>query len=267
MRIIANNIYHWNCVDIMKSMDDFSIDLTVTSPPYDDLRNYKWYHFPFEEIAKELFRITKKWWVVVWVVWDKVKNWNKSLTSFRQALYFQEIWFNVHDTMIYRKKNTPFMRSNGYTNCFEWMFVFSKWKPKTFNPITTSTVRQWFEPMPVNKWPDGVNNKILRELKSEKNLTNIWDYAVWLHWTTSDKFAFEHTAMFPEKLAEDHIISRTNKWDIVFDPMCGAWTTCKMAKKNNRDYIWCDISEEYVNIAKKRVEVIQNEPNNQSLFS
>ncbi|MFA7284848.1 MAG: site-specific DNA-methyltransferase [Candidatus Absconditabacterales bacterium] len=248
-------------------MEDLSVDLTVTSPPYDDLRIYKGYHFPFEDIANELFRITKIGGIVVWVVGDKIKNGDKSLTSFRQAIYFQEIGFNVHDTMIYKKKNTPFMRSNGYTNCFEWMFVFSKGKPKTFNPITTSTVRQGFEPMPVNKGPDGLNTKVLRELKPEKNLTNIWEYAVGLHGTTSDKFAFEHTAMFPEKLAEDHIISRTNEGDTVFDPMCGSGTTCKMAKKNNRNYIGCDISQEYVDISRKRVEVIQNGKDSQSLFS
>jgi len=267
MKIDQNSIHQANCVDFMNEMDEESIDLVVTSPPYDDLRDYKGYSFPFEKIAQWLFRVVKKWWVVVWVVWDKIKKWNKSLTWFKQALYFQEIWFNVHDIMIYKKKNTPFMRSNGYTNCFEFMYIFSKWSPKTFNPIKEWTVRQWFETMPVNKWPDGKNNKVLRELKAEKTLNNIWEYAVWLHWTTSDKFAFEHPAVFPEKLAEDHIISWTNENDIVFDPMCWSWTTCKMALKNNRKYIWCDISIEYVNISQKRIETITNcSQGNQSLF-
>lgn len=121
----------------MKKLPNDCIDLVVTSPPYDDLRNYKGYKFDFENIAKELFRITKKGGVVVWVVGDKIKNGNKSLTSFRQSLFFQEIGFNVHDVMIYRKKNTPFMRSNAYTNCYEFMFVFSKGKPNTFNPLKT----------------------------------------------------------------------------------------------------------------------------------
>lgn len=256
MIINTDNIYTWNCVDIMSKMPEKIVDLVVTSPPYDNLRSYNWYHFPFEEIVKWLYRVVKKWWVVVRVVGDKIKKWNKSLTSFRQAIHFQESWFNMHDVMIYKKKNTPFMRSNWYTNCFEFMHVFSKWSPNTFNPIKTWTVRQWYEPMPVSKWPDWVNNKVLKELKKEKNLTNIREYAVWLHWTTSDRFAFKHTAMFPEKLAEDHIISRTNEWDLVFDPMCWAGTTCKMAKKNNRKYIWCDISDEYVDLAKKRVELV-----------
>jgi site-specific DNA-methyltransferase (adenine-specific) len=103
----------------MRKIGPGSIDLTVTSPPYDDLRNYKGYNFNFEEIADGLFEVTKLGGMVVWVVGDKIIKGNKTLTSFKQALYFQQIGFNVHDVMIYKKKNTPFMRSNAYTNCFE----------------------------------------------------------------------------------------------------------------------------------------------------
>lgn len=248
-----NKIYRSDCVEFMKSMDENSIDLTVTSPPYDELRNYKGYSFDFENIAKQLFRITKKGGIVVWVVGDKIKKGNKSLTSFKQALYFQQVGFNVHDVMIYRKKNTPFMRTNGYTNCFEFMFILGKGSPKTFNPLKVKTIRQGKEMLPFNKGADGINRKVLGELKSEKTMTNIWEYAVGLGGSTRDKLAFEHPAIFPEKLAEDHILSWTNQDDVVFDPMCGSGTTCKMAKKNNRHYIGCDISEDYVSLAKKRL--------------
>ncbi|MFH1170526.1 MAG: site-specific DNA-methyltransferase [Candidatus Vogelbacteria bacterium] len=237
----------------MKSMDENSIDLTVTSPPYDELRDYKGYSFDFENIAKQLFRVTKKGGIVVWVVGDKIKKGNKTLTSFKQALSFQQVGFNVHDVMIYKKKNTPFMRSNAYTNCFEFMFVLSKDSPKTFSPLKTKTVRQGKEMLPFNKGADGVNKKILGELKPEKTMTNIWDYAVGFGGSTSDRLAFEHPAIFPEKLAEDHILSWSKEGEIVFDPMCGSGTTCKMAKKNNRHYIGCDISEDYVKLAKKRL--------------
>lgn len=238
----------------MKSMEEGYIDLTVTSPPYDQLRNYKGYNFDFEKIAKNLYRVTKMGGIVVWVVGDKIHNGNRSLTSFKQALFFQECGFNVHDVMIYKKKNTPFMRTNAYTNCYEFMFVFSKGKPNTFTPLKEKTVRQGFEMMPFNKGPDGVNNKTLKELKAEKFRTNIWEYAVGLGGSTNDRDSFKHPAIFPEKLAEDHIISWTKPGDIVFDPMCGSGTTCKMAKKNNRIYIGCDISEDYVMIAKQRLE-------------
>jgi site-specific DNA-methyltransferase (adenine-specific) len=255
IQVKTNKIYHSDCIFLMRSMADKSVDLTVTSPPYDDLRNYQGYYFDYETIVKELFRVTKNGGVVVWVVGDKIKNGNRSLTSFKHALFFQECGFNVHDIMIYKKKNTPFMRSNAYTNCYEFMFVFSKGKPNTFNPMKERTVRQGFEMVVHNKGADAVNRKVLKELKSEKTKTNIWEYAVGLHGSTSDKEAFKHPAIFPEKLAEDHILSWSNEGDIVFDPMCGSGTTCKMAKKHKRLYIGCDISEEYVNVAKKRLEV------------
>ncbi len=253
-KIEINNVYTADCVEFMKKMEENSVDLTVTSPPYDELRHYNGYDFNFENIAKELYRITKKGGVVVWVVGDKIKKGNKSLTSFKQALFFQSIGFNVHDVMIYRKKNTPFMRNNGYTNCFEYMFVFSKGSPKTFNALKTKTVRQGEAMLPFNKGADGINRKILGELKPEKTLTNIWEYAVGLGGTTSDKIAFEHPAVFPEKLAEDHILSWSNIGDIIFDPMCGSGTTCKMAIKNKRKYLGCDISKEYIEITKKRLK-------------
>lgn len=139
--------------------------------------------------------------------------------------------------MIYQKKNTPFMRSNAYTNCYEFMFVFSKGKPKTFNPLKTKTARSGLEKLVTNKKADGINKKVIGELKTEKTLTNIWEYAVGLGGSTNDKIAFEHTAIFPEKLARDHILSWSNENDIVFDPMSGSGTTCKVAKLNNRFYL------------------------------
>ena len=249
-----NEILCGDAAEIMKAMPPNSIDLTITSPPYDELRNYKSYIFNFEGIARELFRITKKGGVLVWVVGDKINKGNRSLTSFRQALFFQDLGFNTHDVMIYKKKNTPFMRSNAYTNCYEFMFVFSKGSPETFNPLKTKTVRQGQEMLPFNKRADGINKKTLGELKPEKTMTNIWEYAVGLHGSTSDKIAFQHTAIFPEKLAEDHILSWTKIGDIVFDPMCGSGTTCKMAAINKRKYIGCDISKEYVKLTKERLK-------------
>jgi site-specific DNA-methyltransferase (adenine-specific) len=246
-----------NCVDVLKNIEENAVDLTVTSPPYDNLRNYNGYSFDFNSIAKELYRVTKIGGIVVWVVGDKI-NGGRSLTSFKQALFFQEIGFNVHDVMIYAKKNTPFMRSNAYTNAYEYMFVLSKGKPKTFNPIKEETVRQGFEMVVASKGADAKNNKVLKELKKEKVKTNIWYYAVGLGGTTKDKEAFKHPAVFPEKLARDHILSWSNEGDIVLDPMCGSGTTCKIAKMHNRHFIGIDISEEYIKIAQKRMEKIND---------
>lgn len=253
IEIRPDEIYNYDCVEFMESMDENYVDLTVTSPPYDNLRNYNGYRFDFERIAQSLYRVTKKGGIVVWVVNDKISKGNRTLTSFKQALYFQACGFNVHDVMIYRKKNTPFMRSNAYTNCYELMFVFSKGKPNTFNPLTEKTVRQGLAMVVHHKGADAVNKKVLKELKAEKTKTNIWDYAVGLGGSTNDKEAFRHPAIFPEKLAEDHIVSWSNAGDLVFDPMCGSGTTCKMARRHSRRYIGCDISIEYVEIARKRV--------------
>ncbi len=251
-----NNIYNVDCLVGMKKMPNECVDLVVTSPPYDDLRDYNGYSFNFQEIAKELFRVVKKGGVMVWIVGDKIKNGNRSLTSFKQCIYFQDIGFNVHDVMIYQKKNTPFMRSNAYTNCFEFMFILSKGKVNTFNPLKTKTVRHGVEKLVSNKKADGINNKVVAELKKEKTLINIWSYAVGLGGSTNDKIAFEHTAIFPEKLARDHILSWTNEGDLVFDPMSGSGTTCKMAKLSQRNYLGMEISEKYTELAIKRLKMI-----------
>lgn len=254
---ILNNLFVCDCVEFMNKLPDNCIDLTITSPPYDNLRCYNGYSFDFKSIALNLYRITKNGGVVVWVVGDKI-NKGRTLTSFKQALYFQEIGFFMHDVMIYAKKNTPFMRSNAYTNCYEYMFILSKGKPKTFNPIKEKTVRSGFEKLVANKKSDGVNKKVLKELKTEKTKNNIWFYAVGLGGTTADREAFKHPAVFPEKLAEDHILSWSNENDIVFDPMCGSGTTCKMSLINKRNYIGVDISEDYIKIAKQRLNKVEN---------
>ncbi len=254
--IEINKLYAMDCIELMKQMDESSVDLTVTSPPYDDLRRYKGYTFDFQNIAKGLYRVTKDGGIVVWVVGDRI-NGGFSLTSFKQGLFFKEkVGFKIHDVMIYRKKNTPFMRTNAYTNCYEFMFVLAKGKPKTFHPLKEKTKRSGFEMLPFNKKADGVNKKVLGELKKEKTRTNIWEYAVGLGGTTSDRIAFQHPAVFPERLAQDHILSWTNPGDLVFDPMCGSGTTCKMAKILGRNYIGCDISKEYVVIAKQRLNSV-----------
>lgn len=260
-----NQIHNCDCVEGMKQLEDCSIDLTVTSPPYDDLRKYNGFSWDFESVAKELYRVTKEGGVVVWVVGDKIKNGNKSLTSFRQALLFQELGFNVHDVMIYKKRNTPFMRSNAYTNCYEYMFVFSKGKLKTFNPIKEPTVRSGMEMLVSNKGSDGINNKVMRELKTEKTKTNIWEYAVGMGGSTKDKIAFKHPAIFPEKLVRDHIVSWSNEGEVVLDPFMGSGTTAKVALETNRKFVGFEISKEYCDIANERIKGIQQETLN-SLF-
>ena len=229
------------------------VALTVTSPPYEDLRNYKGYSFDAESMLAALYRVTRPGGVCVWVVGDRINS-GRSLVSFEHAFMARQCGFTVHDVMIYQKKNTPFMRSNAYTNCYEFMFVFSKGSPAVFNPLKTPTKRSGWETAVANKGPDAVNSKVPVELKKEKTRTNIWEYAVGMGGSTRDKIAFQHPAVFPEKLAQDHILSWSDKGDLVLDPMCGSGTTCKMADAHGRDWIGIDISSEYINIARERIK-------------
>lgn len=249
-----DKIYCAESVQFMKdNIPDNFIDLTVTSPPYDDLRDYNGYTFNYKEMAKELYRITKDGGVVVWVVGDKTNKGSETGTSFKQALYFKEVGFNLHDTMIYAKsKIVPTdPKCNRYYQGFEYMFVFSKGKPKTCNYIRVPSKHAGKKTVSINRKEDGslrsdrVDKQKGRTVAKTKIKSNIWEYA--------SQSVKGHPAPFPEELAKDHIVSWSNEGDIVFDPMCGSGTTCKMAALNNRNYIGIDISQEYVNIANERL--------------
>ena len=250
--IELNKFYIGESVQFMKENlpDDF-IDLTVTSPPYDDLRKYKGFEFDYKTMLKELYRVTKNGGVVVWIIGDKTDKGSETLTSFTHALYAKEIGFNVHDTMIYEKQNPqPQIKSKRFTNCFEYMFVFSKGTPKTCNYLMEECKDAGRVLNNTNRLPNGEtigfvsNGKPVNKTKIRRN---IWKYDAGFNRTTKDKIAFQHPAIFPDQLAEDHILTWSNEGDIVLDPMCGAGTTCKMAWLNNRKFIGIDISEEYIN--------------------
>ena len=245
----VNKIYNENCLDTMARMEDGFIDLIVTSPPYDDLRTYNGYSFPFKEIATELYRITKKGGVVVWVVGDKTHNGCETLTSFKQALFFKEIGFNV-DTNIYQKQNYKPVNAKRYDNVFEYIFVLSKGKPKTFNPIMVEKARVKKENGKYRQ-KDGTFKENIRKANKLKKHTNIFSYSIGGH--IADVIAFKHPAIFPEQLANDHILSWTNEGDLVYDCFMGSGTTAKMSKLNNRNYIGSEISEEYCNISNERL--------------
>jgi len=257
---LLNDVYVGDNVKFMQKLPDNCIDLTVTSPPYDDLRTYNGYSFDFEAVAQELYRITKPGGVVVWVVGDKTVKGTETLTSFRQALYFKEIGFNVHDTMIYEKRGglKPNPAIPRYAPDFEYMFILSKGKPKTFNEIRVpcSTAGEMLGNGKKMRKETGELVQITKtheKVQETKRKGNIWTYGVGFNKTTTDKYAFEHPAMFPEQLAFDHITSWSDVGDIIFDPFTGSGTTLKMALLADRKYLGVDISEEYIEIAKKRI--------------
>jgi len=259
---LVNKIHNENCLETMAKMPDDFIDLTVTSPPYDGLRDYNGYSFQFEDIAKELYRVTKQGGVVVWVVCDSTIKGSETGTSFKQALYFKECGFNLHDTMFYKKKTYGPVdsRQYRYANVIEYMFVFSKGKPKTFNKLTQlksekTLQRQKHKSGGNRRKPNGEMRSIGGLSDSNyKMRENVWEYVNGGNYA-NDSYALKHPAVFPEQLVQDHIISWSNEGDLVYDPFIGSGTVAKMSILNNRNWIGSEISSEYCEIIKERVKI------------
>lgn len=265
-------LYEGDAVEQLKQIPDESIDLVITSPPYDNMRFYSatndkelktiWNFEKFKIIAKELYRIVKKGGIVVWIVGDATINGSETGNSFRQALYFKDkCGFNIHDTMIFEKTGFNFPSKNRYHQIFEYMFVFSKGKPKTFNPIIDRK----------NKWKGSWGNTMVRQkdgsLKNMGKTTlnkygkrlNIWRIKNGKGFAHKDQLAYKHPATFPESLAKDHIISWSNENNVVLDTLCGSGTTLKMAEKLGRKWIGIEINKEYCEIAKQRILTLKKE--------
>ena len=243
-----NKVIHGDCLEVMATFPDNYIDLTVTSPPYDNLRDYKGYDFDFEGIANQLYRITKQGGVVVWVVSDATVKGNETGTSFKQALYFKETGFKLHDTMIWTKDGGGAVGSNKcYTQNWEYMFVFSKGDISTYNLIYDKPNASYGQDKSGvgRRLKTGEHKREARKPSQQYSRRNNYWYI--------PTERGEHPAVFPEQLAHDHIISWSNPGDLILDPMCGSGTTCKMAMATGRNYIGIDISEEYCEIARKRI--------------
>ena len=256
-------LYNGDCLEVMKNIPDNSIDLTVTSPPYDNLRTYngnisQWSFEKFKKIAKELYRVTANGGVVVWVVGDATIKGSETGTSFKQALWFMECGFNLHDTMIYQKAQACFGSNKCYLQSFEYMFVLSKGTPKTIHLIyDRKNKRNGIESMASSGLTkDGKkSSRVKKEIKEYGRRKNIWEYGVGGGKTG-------HPAVFPESLAKDHIISWSNPIDIVFDPFMGSGTTGVACINTNRRFIGIELDKEYFEIAQNRIEKAIKERDN-----
>ena len=238
---MLNKIHVENCLETLAKMPDGFVDLVVTSPPYDDLRKYNGYSFDFEAIAKELFRVVAGGGVVVWVVGDAVHKGSESGSSFRQALFFMSLGFNLHDTMIYEKNSSTYPASatgNRYSQIFEYMFVFTKGKPKTAKLICDKP----------NKWAGfkDFSGKLKNPVPEFSPRNNIWRYVTSFN-------GVKHPAPFPEQLAIDHVLSWSAVGDVVYDPFMGSGTTAKACVLTGRSWVGSEISSAYVEIALKRL--------------
>lgn len=250
-----------DCIEEMQKLidDGTRVDLTVTSPPYDNTRDYDgtltWNFDIFKKCADLLYEITADGGIVIWVVNDSVINGSESGTSFKQALYFKEIGFKLHDTMIFQKSNYIPLTHNRYEQTFEYMFCFSKGKPKTFNPIRIPCKnagkvesyggkrRRVLDEKQAMRNPEETTYKATKDTKYHPN---IFSYTVGGQKTG-------HPAVFPDKLAEDQIISWSNEGDLIFDPFMGSGTTGKMAIIRNRNFLGIEKVNKYFDIALERV--------------
>lgn len=249
---MMNNVLCGDNTSLILQQENSSVDLILTSPPYDDLRQYNGYCFDFCQISKELFRVLKVGGVLVWVIGDQVKNKSETGTSFKQVIKFMDIGFLLHDTMIFEKNSSTFparKEGNRYTQIFEYMFVLCKGHPKTANLICDKE----------NKWAGfkDYSGKLKKPVPQFSPRTNIWRY-------TTSKNSTGHPAPFPLELARDHILSWTNENDLVLDPFAGSGTTGVACKELNRNFVGYEISQEYTDLANARIE--QVEKTQQTLF-
>lgn len=252
--MVCNKIYNGDSEVVLKSFEPNSIDLVVTSPPYDNLRKYNgsaegWNERKFQAIAKELYRVLKEGGIVVWNVFDKTENGSKTGTSLKQCLYFKEIGFNINDYMIWEKTNAmPVVSQPRYNPCFEFMWILSKGKPKTFNPIKVpcKCAGQKYDSTCKNIGGENGRTHKIFNINKEKTDSNIWKFAVAQNKTT-------HPAVFPYELAYRHILSWTNEGDVVLDPFMGSGTTALACIDLKRKYIGIELNEEYCELIKERI--------------
>lgn len=247
-----NKIYCEDHLYTLERMPDEFLDLTVTSPPYDNLRAYNGFEWNFGELSSELFRVTKQGGVVVWIVADATIDGSETGSSFRQALAFKDIGFNL-ETMIYEQAGTGAKGSNYYYwQSFEYMFVFAKGQPKTSNRIADVKNVNGGKMRPQsNDKASSLNSRTERSgviAPYESVRGNVWRYAMGQNDPT------DHPAPFPERLAGDHIKSWSNEGELIYDPFMGSGTTAKMAHVLRRNWIGSEISAEYVKLANDRLE-------------
>lgn len=257
-----SEIYCGESENLIKYLDDESIDLVVTSPPYDNLRKYNglgdgWNYQTFIKIAIQLKRVLKEGGVIVWNVFDKVENGSRTGTSLKQCLKFQELGFNINDYMIWKKTNPmPSVRQPRYASNFEFMFILSKGKPKTFNPIMRECKCAGQKYDSTCKNIDGESGRKHKTFNINKETV---DYSIWEFAVAQNKTG--HPAVFPYELPYRHIKTWSNEGDVVLDPFVGSGTTILAALDLNRKYIGFDISKEYVDLTKKRIRE-HGKPNN-----
>lgn len=263
-----NKIVTGDCLDVLPGIPAESVDLVLTSPPYDDLRTYessKRFDFPtFTKVADELVRVLKPGGIIAWNVNDQIVDGSRTLTSFKQCLHFCNYscpGILCHDIIIYEKAgirypSNPRIR---YNQSFEFVFILSKGAPKTFNPLIdrknknigkkiTSTERKRDGKLKIKS-----GALMGKTTPTHSMRTNVWRFPTgWGHSYDNEKLK-GHPAIMHQRLAQDLILSYSNAGDLVLDPFCGSGTTCFVARENNRDFLGIEINPKYAEMARERV--------------
>lgn len=251
---VTSKVYNENCLLTMGRMEANFIDFILTSPPYGNLRKYHGYSFQFLPIAEEMYRVLKDGGVLVWVVGDQTIDGDEQGIPFLQVLNFKKIGFTLHDTMIYQKLNHPPYNHDRYEQAFEFMFVLSKGRPTTFNPLKVKCLENNMRKSPLATFYSNDSDLPVRLMtgkkRADKIKDNVWAYLTGNHGYTGSK---GHPAPFPEQLAEDHILSWTNEGDVVYDPLMGSGTTGVICKALRRNFFGSEISEKYCKLALERL--------------
>lgn len=271
----TNKILVGDSAVMLQTFPPDCIDAVITSPPYDEARQYKkGAKFNFEGIAVQLYRVLKPGGVLVWVAQNMIREDGQGETNTveDQIKYFTEtVGFWKWDTMIY-SKDARYPEETRYRQSWEFMIVFSKGKPKTTNLLrdhrtVSYYVHKWRRNHATNRQEDGtVSERRDYGVNPFSTRENIWYYANGFMKSTKDKIAFDHPAIFPDALAEDHVLSWTNPGDLILDPFAGSGTTLKAAAKHRRKWIGIEIAEEYAQIAQKRTEKIDQNMTLTDLF-
>ena len=262
-------IIHADCSKSLPGKFENKVDLILTSPPYDDLRNYGGHKFDFDSVADALIPCLKEGGVLVWIVADAIRDGGETGTSFRHALGFLDRGLKLHQSLIYQKHCPLHLSTNRCLKNKENMFVFSNGKPKTANilkdrvNLTVGMGKEKSRGMARGKPndPDAIKDVEEKGYKVHQFSKRhcIWKYRVGYRLSCSNeesKFVFNHPAIFPLKLAEDHIKTWTNEGDLVLDPMAGSGTTLRAAISLNRKAVGIEIHKPYCKLIEKRMNLL-----------
>jgi site-specific DNA-methyltransferase (adenine-specific)/site-specific DNA-methyltransferase (cytosine-N4-specific) len=267
MKKIETKVIQGDCKEILKTLENNSIDLVVTSPPYADRRKNTYggikpekYVEWFLEISKELLRVLKPTGTFILNIKEKAENGERHTYVIEMILALRKQGWLWTEEYIWHKKNSyPGKWPNRFRDAWERCIQFNK--TKKFNMYQEEVM------VPIGDWAnDRLRNLSDTDKKRDnakngsgfgKNVSNWVDRkkvypSNVLHFATvcNNK---NHSAAFPDELPEWFIKLFTKEHDTILDPFMGSGTTLHVAKRMNRNSIGIDLIPEYVEMVKSEI--------------